>query len=397
MIVAGTAVGAGLFAMPMVTAGVWFSGSALLLVYTWMCMLCASLMILEANLNYPIGTSFNTLVHDLLGKHWHRLNNLSLLFVLYILTYAYLSAGGDIVNHTLQTVLGTTVQQPLASLPFSLLLATVVWHSTRAVDRVSILIVGAMIITFLLAISELLGSAQLITLLNSRDPKASYLPYSLTALPYLLTAFGFHGNVPSLVKYYSKNVPSIVRSLLLGSLIALAIYLLWQLAIFGNLERATFSSVAVDGSNVDSLLKRLALRIPNYSLRQTLTLFSHLAIASSFLGVTLGLFDYLADSFHWEDSCPGRLKSALLTFVPPTLGDLLFPNGFLYAIGFAGLAATIWAVIIPALMARASRRRFPQAVYRTPGKQWTIYWVMTFGGVNVLAHLLSLAKLLPCY
>ncbi|MDI4702921.1 chorismate synthase, partial [Salmonella enterica subsp. enterica serovar Cerro] len=45
----------------------------------------------------------------------------------------------------------------------------------------------------------------------------------------------------------------------------------------------------------------------------------------------------------------GISKTALLTFLPPMIGGLLYPNGFLYAIGYAGLAATIWAAIVPAL------------------------------------------------
>ena len=57
----------------------------------------------------------------------------------------------------------------------------------------------------------------------------------------------------------------------------------------------------------------------------------------------------------------------MLTFVPPTVGGLLFPNGFIYAIGFAGLAAAFWAVIVPALMARASRKRFGSPLFRAWG------------------------------
>lgn len=45
-----------------------------------------------------------------------------------------------------------------------------------------------------------------------------------------------------------------------------------------------------------------------------LVVFSNFAVASSFLGVTLGLFDYLADLFGFDDSAVGRLKTALLTF-----------------------------------------------------------------------------------
>ena len=37
----------------------------------------------------------------------------------------------------------------------------------------------------------------------------------------------------------------------------------------------------------------------------------------------------------------------MFTFVPPAILAVLVPGRFLYAIGYAGLAATIWAVIVP--------------------------------------------------
>lgn len=51
-----------------------------------------------------------------------------------------------------------------------------------------------------------------------------------------------------------------------------------------------------------------------------LVVFSNFAVASSFLGVTLGLFDYLADLFGFDDSAMGRLKTTLLTFARLLLG-----------------------------------------------------------------------------
>lgn len=118
-------------------------------------------------------------------------------------------------------------------------------------------------------------------------------------------------------------------------------------------------------------------------------MFSNFAVASSFLGVTLGLFDYLADLFGFDDSATGRLKTALLTFAPPVVGGLLFPNGFLYAIGYAGLAATIWAAIVPALLARASRKRFGSPKFRVWGGKPMITLILVFGVGNALVHILS--------
>ncbi len=101
MIIAGTSLGVGMFSIPIVTAGVWFVGSVLLLVATWFCMYASGLMILETNLHHPAGASFHTMVKDILGKKCSILNSLSVAFVLYILTYAYISAGGSIITQAL--------------------------------------------------------------------------------------------------------------------------------------------------------------------------------------------------------------------------------------------------------------------------------------------------------
>ncbi|MEY0891417.1 aromatic amino acid transport family protein, partial [Providencia rettgeri] len=212
-----------------------------------------------------------------------------------------------------------------------------------------------------------------------------YLPYALAALPYLLTSFGYHGNVPGLVKYYNKNSRSVVLSLVYGAIITVAIYILWQYAIQGNIPRSAFVQIREEGNNIGALLNQMNLSTNSSFISQFLTLFSYMALASSFLGVSLGLFDFIADFFKFNDNQQGRLKSALITFLPPTVFALVFPNGFIYAIGFAGLAATVWAVIIPALMARASRKRFPKNSYKAPGGMGVIWFVILFGVINAVA------------
>ncbi|MBG4720318.1 tryptophan permease [Pseudomonas aeruginosa] len=397
MIIAGTAVGAGMFSLPIAMSGIWFGWSVAVFLLTWFCMLLSGMMILEANLNYPVGSSFSTITRDLLGQGWNVVNGLSIAFVLYILTYAYISGGGSIIGYTLSSGLGVTLPEKLAGLLFALAVALVVWWSTRAVDRITTLMLGGMIITFGLSISGLLGRIQPAILFNSGEPDAVYWPYLLATLPFCLTSFGYHGNVPSLMKYYGKDPQRISRSLWIGTLIALAIYLLWQASTLGTIPREQFKGIIAGGSNVGTLVEYLHRITASDSLNALLTTFSNLAVASSFLGVTLGLFDYLADLCRFDDSHFGRFKTALLTFVPPTIGGLLFPNGFIYAIGFAGLAAAFWAVIVPALMARASRKRFGSPLFRAWGGPPAIVLVLLFGVANAVAHILASLHWLPEY
>ncbi|CAG9422518.1 tryptophan permease [Providencia alcalifaciens] len=396
MIIAGTAVGAGMFSIPMVTSGVWFSGSVVLLIYTFICMLLSGLMILEANMNYPAGASFHTMVKDLLGSGWNTINTLSITFVLYILTYAYISAGSSIITENISKYV--QVPQALSGFVFAVVIAFFVWLSTRAVDRLSTILIGGMVITFVMSIGGMVTTASPLVLFDQyENSQSEYLPYALAALPYLLTSFGYHGNVPGLVKYYNKDSRSVMLSLVYGAGITVTIYILWQYAIQGNIPRSSFIAIRENGNNIGALLNQMNISAQSSFISQFLTLFSYMALASSFLGVSLGLFDFIADFFKLNDSHQGRFKSVIITFLPPTILGLAFPDGFIYAIGFAGLAATIWAVIVPAMMARASRKRFPNNSYRTPGGSFVIGFVILFGLINATAHILSLLGLLPIY
>lgn len=395
MIIAGTAVGAGMFSIPIVTSGVWFTGSIFLLIYTWFCLFMSGLMILEVNLHYPLGSSFHTITKDLLGKGWSTINGLSIAFVLYILTYAYISAGSSIIVQNFAGVI--SVPQAIAGLVFALIVAFFVWLSTHAVDRLSTILIGGMVIAFVLAIGGLFTEVKMPVLFNTNESNASYLPYALAALPYLLTSFGYHGNIPGLVTYYRKDGKAVMKSLLIGTLISLAIYILWQFVVQGNIPREGFKQVIADGGNIGNLLAQMRSTTANASVSTLLDLFSYMALASSFLGVSLGLFDYLADFFKFSNTGSGRLKSALVTFIPPTILAIIFPDGFLYAIGFAGLAATIWAAIVPALMAKASRERNQSQSFKAPGGMFMIGFVILFGVINASAHILANFNLLPIY
>ena len=388
MIIAGTAIGAGMLANPTSTAGVWFVGSVGGLLYTWFCMTTSGLMLLEANLHYPTGASFDTIVTNLLGKRWNIINGLSVAFVLYILTYAYITSGGSITENAINSLGIIQISRSMGSLLFCLVLAIFVWFSTKAVDRLSTILIGGMIISFFLSTTGLLTSVNGATLLDNQDANApAHLPYLLTALPVCLVSFGFHGNVPSLVKYYNRDGQKVMQSIFIGTFLALFIYILWQMAVQGNLPRKEFAPVIAKGGDVAALLDALSRYININYIEITLNFFAYMAIASSFLGVTLGLFDYIADLFKFSNTPWGRAKTALVTFAPPLLLSLQFPYGFVAAIGYAGLAATLWAAIVPALLVKASRKKFPLATYKVYGGNGMIYFIIIFGLLNIFTQI----------
>jgi len=398
MVIAGTVIGGGVFALPVDLAGAWFFWGAFILIIAWFSMLHSGLLLLEANLNYPVGSSFNTVTKDLIGNKWNIVSGLTVAFVLYILTYAYISANGAIISETIAMNQGTHVNPRIVGVSTALFVAAVLWFSSLAASRITSLFLGIKIIAFIVVFGSFFFQVDYSILRDINVTSASnnsYFPYIFMALPVCLASFGFHGNIPSLIICYGKRKDKLIKSLVFGSLLALFIYLFWLYCTMGNITRDSFNEIISSGGNVDSLVKSFLGTRQHGVIEFCLLVFSNLAVASSFFGVTLGLFDYLADLFKLDNSPSGRLKTVMLTFLPPTILYLIFPNGFIYGIGGAGLCATIWAVIIPAVLALKARKKFPNKMFTVWGGMMIPSLVILFGVAVIVCWFGNVFNFLP--
>ncbi|WP_429129691.1 aromatic amino acid transporter [Aeromonas media] len=390
-IIASVCVGAGMLGLPSAGAGAWTSWSSLAIILTMIIMTVSGWMLLEAFKPYELTASFNSVTKDLLGHKINVFNNLTVYFVGGILLYAYITSSGLILSGLLG------INSQFASVLFVLVFSCFVWHSTRAVDRISVVLIAFMVLSFVFGVSGLAANIDATRLFHSLTEELGQAPYALAMLPVALTSFGYHHSVASMRAYYGEEQKA-KQAILGGTLIALALYLLWLLSIFGNLPRSAFGPVIAKGGDVDVLLGALASVIESKRVSNAINLFSMAAILSSFIGVGLGVFDYLADLFKFDNSRAGRAKSWGVTFLPPLLLSLLFPFGFVVAIGYAGAAATVWACIIPALLAKKSRELAPQVGgFKAPGGQPMVVAVIVFGVLTAVFHLMAMAGMLPIY
>lgn len=396
MIIAGTAIGAGMLALPITSAGMWFYWSMGVMALTWAMMLLSSQAILEVNLRYEPGASFHTLVKDLLGPVWSIVNGISVAFVLYTLVYAYISGGGSIVSHAVEATGGFTPSRLLCGSIFFLLMTACVWWSTWIVDRLSVIMVIGMVVAFGLSMTGMLSRLRFDELLVGGQGEGSFL-FIWAALSTYLTSFCFHASVPSLVKYFGNDASSVNRCLIRGTLIALSCYVIWLITTDGTISREQFKVVIAAGGNVGDLVHEAGVNLNSGFILRALEAFSFLAIASSFLGAGLGLFDYMADLCGFGDDRAGRTKTAAVTFLPPLVFWTVYPNGFLPAIAWAGLAAAIWSVIVPALLLRASRQRGGHDIFITPGGNLLAPLLLLYGCVTAVCHVLVVFNVLPTY
>lgn len=388
-IIASVCVGAGMLGLPTAGVGAWTSWSILVIILTMIIMTMSGFMLLEAYKNYDYRVSFSTVTKDLLGNKINFINNISVYFVGGILLYAYITTSGLILNGLFE------VDSKIASIVFVLIFSVIVWHSTRAVDKISVVLILFMIISFVFGMSGLATNVDLTILFDSANTNSMYAPYALAMVPVALTSFGFHHSVSSMRAYYEDETMA-KKAILGGTSIALFLYLLWLVSIYGNLPRSDFTEVINQGGNVDALLNALSTVIESKKVSSALNAFSMAAILSSFIGVGLGLFDYLADLFKFSNEKRGRAKTWAVTFLPPLIFSLLFPFGFVVAIAYAGAVATIWTCIIPALLVKKTRSlENKNQGFRAPGGEVMIYITILFGVLTAVFHILSMFSFLP--
>ncbi|HLB57498.1 MAG TPA: aromatic amino acid transport family protein, partial [Gammaproteobacteria bacterium] len=126
--------------------------------------------------------------------------------------------------------------------------------------------------------------------------------------------------------------------------------------------------------------------------------FSNIALTTSFLGVSLGLFDFLADGFKRANTRIHRTQTALLTFIPPFLFALIYPHGFVMALGYAAIFVAILEVILPPLMVWKLRQSTTlHSPYRAPGHPLLLALVLLLGIAIIVIELLNSLHLLPTF
>ncbi len=394
-IIASVCVGAGMLGLPTSGAGAWTMWSVLVIGLTMAMMTLSGWFLLESYRHYDSRVSFNTVTQDLIGHKTNMINNVAVYFVGGILLYAYTTASGGILDNLLGKYIDLgEFSSRLWSIFFVFIFSGFVWLSTKAVDRISVLLIIVMLLTFVLSISGLASEISLSTLFDTDNTDGSYAKYSLGLLPVALTSFGYHHSVSSMRAYYNDEKKA-RYAILGGTSIALIFYLLWIFSIFGNLPREQFAPVIASGGNLEVLLDTLNGVIQSESVKTTINAFSIAAILSSFIGVGLGVFDYLADFFKFDNTRAGRTRSWAVTFFPPLVLSVLFPTGFLIAIGYAGAVATIWTCIIPAILVKKARKKYGSE--NAIGGDVAVVLLIVFGVCTALFHFLAMFKLLPAF
>lgn len=345
LLIAGSCIGAGMLALPVITGLGGFVPSVFMLLLAWAFMTATSLLLLEANLCLGHDLSLISIAEKTLGKTGKILCWLLFIFLFYSLGIAYISASGLILQNIIDDLFNFFLPGWIGSLLFTFSFGVVIYIGVRHVDYLNRFLMIGLIIAYCILV-----------VLGSRHIHLDYLSvrkwgYSFFALPILIISFGFHNMIPSLAMYLKGDVKRLKATVLIGSVIPLIVYVVWEAVMLGIIPvegREGLLNAYDQGEVATAALRGV---VGCSWINTVAQAFALLAIITSFLAQSLSLVDFLADGLRVAKIGMGRCVLVLLTLIPPFAFAFAYPGIFIKALSVAGgFSAVILFGVMPVMM-----------------------------------------------
>ena len=357
-LVAGTTVGAGILALPAVTLPSGVVPSTVMLIAVWLYALASGLLIAEVNVNAMRslgrpGVGLLAMVEGILGKLGARVAGGAYLFLHYALLVAYMSQGGEILLSAFETVGGVSHILPpwVGTVTFAILFGGILYFGqARLVEKLNnafvVIVIASFVGLLLLGVTKV-NPTQLL----SQDWRAIS-----PAVSVMLVALFYHNIIPVVTTQLEGDVQKIRRSITIGSIIPLVMFLAWNAVILGSVSPDMMQIVS-DSSTVFDPLQVLRNGQAGAWLGVLVSVFSEFAIVTSFIGFVYGLLDFFKDVLDVNPNDNSkRLPLYSLVLLPSTSLSVLNPSIFFAALDYAGtFSISVLGGIIPALMAWKQR------------------------------------------
>lgn len=356
MLIAGTTIGGGMLAMPILMSLGGFYPSIVIYVLCWLFMASTGLLFIELCSWMEKDANIVTMARTTLGKPGEYAAWALYIFLFYSLILAYYVGCGDLISEQLPFV-----SEWVGGLLFVVVAAPLLFVGPKLISPINILFMIGLGITYFAFV--FFGASEV-------DPerlKYYDIPLSLIGLPIAFTAFAYQGTVPTLFNFMGRDVCRTRRAVIFGSFIPFLAYIVWQWLILGIVPIYGPNSLHETLQEGGNAVMPLRYWIGDTRVVLLGQLFAFFALVTSFFGVALGLKDFLADGLKIKQTTFGKIVLIFALFIPPVVISYFYPNLFLKALGYAGgIGCALLLGLLPILMVWSGR------YYMDKEKHWVL-------------------------
>lgn len=349
LLVAGSCIGAGMLALPILTGLAGFFPALFLLLIAWAFMTYTGLLLVEINGRFSGQVNLLSMAQESLGPLARWICWFSYLFLFYSLLVAYTAVSGSIFSSVIHEFFHISLPHRAASLFFALFFGIFIYLGTRPVDLFNRLLMIGLALAYFGLIALGLPHVHLSQLLHSD------LKYAILPLPVLIISFGYQNMIPSLTAYLKGDLFRVRQTILGGSLLTLVIYIIWFLLVIGVVP---FSEMQESYKKGEEATRALRAILGSSWVSTFAEAFAFFAIVTSFLAQGLSLSHFIGDGLKIIPTRKNNVWLCLLAIAPPALLSVIYPHIFFKALNFAGgICAVILFGLLPVTMVWIGRYR----------------------------------------
>lgn len=346
LLIAGTTIGVGMLALPIATGSAGFLPSVSIYLLCWLFMLCTGLLLLEVCSWMPKDANLITMAEKLFGKIGKNICWVVYLFLFITVMIAHVLGGGAIFSE----ITGGAIPEWASMILYVVVFSPVVYLGTKWVDRLNLLLMLGVAVSYFLFIGVSYDQVNL-SLLKKTNWSQAWI-----ALPVLFTAFTFQLIIPTLMTYMDRDVKKVRKAILFGTSIPLVVYLVWEFLILGIIPAEGPNGLIAAASKGQTAIMPLKEFVGTPILFAIGKAFAFFTLTTSYIGLALAYLDFLADGLKVAKKGLKKVALCFAIFVPPTIVALTYPNVFIVALGYAGgFSCAILFGLFPPLMVWVGR------------------------------------------
>lgn len=393
-LVAGTAIGAGIIALPITLASIGLFNSLIIMTLIWFIMFIAAIINSELNLRAGQGLPLGLLGKKFSGKYAEIIGNFSMGLLSYAVLSAYFYGGTSTFQSIIEYAFSIKINFLIISILWGIALSAILMCSISKVDFLNRLLFIGLISMIVMMIIYLIGSVSPSSIISPNDELVYRKDTWFKIIPVIFTSFGFQIICHTLADFCKNDKVMLKKAFFWGSLIPLIIYLAWSITIMSVLSSGDsnyYKQIMYGGTEVGELITVLMSITENNFLKQLVWIISALAIITSAIGVSLGLSDIWRKQFHQKQKFKvgftREILVVLLTITPPFIIAILIPNAFIKALGFAGMIMAVQAIFLPVYLLIKSNQQTDKYFFDFLKKPLILAFVTLFGFIVLISEI----------
>lgn len=293
-------------------------------------MTVSGLLLVEANLWMQEGAHIMTMASYLLGKVGKWLCVGLYLFMAYASLIAYNSGGAVILIRGLEKSTGIGLTYGSGCLAFGVLFGALIYLGTRKISRINALLMTGMIISYIGLIGFGFEGVHIHRLLQKQWSSLGM------AFPLLLATFSYQMIIPTLTPYLNRDPKSLRFAVIMGTTIPFSVYALWQWIVLGSVPLEGAGGLQEALNKGQAATESLYAIVSNPYFITLAESFAFFALVTSYLGIALGLFDFLRDGLQLQQKTLHKIIIGILITLPVIFFATVFPNAFVVALEVSG-------------------------------------------------------------